>query len=50
MKNARAMTNQLIPDHDSWIAVTAIAYDLILIARDARFTRLIPYGLQRQRW
>jgi tRNA(fMet)-specific endonuclease VapC len=48
MKNALVSTNQLIPDNDIWIAVTAIAYDLTLIACDAHFTRLIPYGLQCQ--
>jgi tRNA(fMet)-specific endonuclease VapC len=50
MKSALVRTNQLIPDNDIWIAVTAIAYDLTLIARDAHFTRLIPYGLQCQLW
>jgi len=50
MKNALVSTNQLFPDNDIWIAVTTIAYDLTLIARDAHFTRLIPYGLQCQLW
>jgi len=50
MKDALVRTNQLIPDNDIWIAMTAIAYDLTLIARDAHFTRLIPYGLQCQLW
>jgi tRNA(fMet)-specific endonuclease VapC len=50
MKNALVRTNQLIPDNDIWIAVTAIAYDLTLVARDAHFTRLTPYGLQCQLW
>ena len=50
MKDALVRTNQLIPDNDIWIAVTAIAYDLTLIACDAHFTRLILYGLQCQLW
>ena len=50
MKNALVRTNQLIPENDIWIAVTAIAYELTLIARDAHFARLTPYGLQCQLW
>ncbi len=50
MKNALVITNQLIPDNDIWIAVTAISYDLTLITRDAHFTRIGPYGLSYQLW
>lgn len=50
MKNNLVMRNQLIPDSDIWIAVTAMAYSMTLIARDAHFSRLAPYGLQFQQW
>lgn len=31
---------QLIPDHDLWIAATALCYDLALISRDQHFERI----------
>lgn len=50
LKNALVVTNLLIPDNDIWIAATAMAYGLTLIARDAHFARLAPYGLVHQQW
>jgi predicted nucleic acid-binding protein len=50
LKNNLVMRNQLIPDSDLWIAVTAMAYSMTLIARDAHFSRLAPYGLLFQQW
>jgi predicted nucleic acid-binding protein len=31
---------QLIPDHDMWIAATAIMHDLVLLTRDQHFDRI----------
>ena len=31
---------RLIPDNDIWIAATVLAYDLILVSRDAHFDRI----------
>jgi predicted nucleic acid-binding protein len=31
---------QLIPDHDTWIAATAISRNLVLLARDHHFDRI----------
>ncbi len=50
VKNALTRTNQLIPDNDIWIAVTAISYGMTLIARDAHFSRLSTFGLSYQLW
>ena len=50
VKNFLVTRNQLIPDSDMWIAVTTMAYGMTLIARDAHFSRLAPYGLQFQQW
>ncbi|HKD74803.1 MAG TPA: type II toxin-antitoxin system VapC family toxin [Ktedonobacterales bacterium] len=50
IKNNLVMRNQLIPDSDIWIAVTAIAYGMTLVARDAHFTRVVPYGLTFTQW
>ena len=50
VKNFLVTRNQLIPDNDIWIASVAIVYGLTLIARDAHFSRLVPYGLQFQAW
>jgi len=50
VKNALTRTNQLIPDNDIWIAVAAISYGMTLIARDAHFSRLSPFGLSYQLW
>ncbi|MFH1141112.1 MAG: type II toxin-antitoxin system VapC family toxin [Chloroflexota bacterium] len=33
-------TGNLIPDNDLWIAATAVAYDLVLVSRDAHFQRV----------
>jgi tRNA(fMet)-specific endonuclease VapC len=50
IKNNLVTRNQLIPDSDIWIAVTAIAYGMTLVARDAHFTRVVPYGLSFNQW
>ena len=50
LKSALVSTNQLIPDNDMWIAVTAMAYGITLIARDGHFSRIVPYGLSCQLW
>jgi len=50
VKNALVTTNQIIPDNDIWIAVTALAYNLTLITRDNHFSRLAPYGLSYHIW
>jgi predicted nucleic acid-binding protein len=33
-------SGQLIPDHDIWIAATALQYDLTLVTRDRHFERI----------
>lgn len=50
LKNSLVTTNLLIPENDIWIAATAITYGLTLVARDAHFNRLTPYGLIFQAW
>ena len=50
VKNGLVVTNQLIPDTDIWIAVTAMAYKMTLVTRDAHFSRITPYGLALDRW
>lgn len=50
IKSTLASTNQLIPDNDIWIAVTAMAYDLTLVTRDAHFSRIAAYGLVVDQW
>jgi tRNA(fMet)-specific endonuclease VapC len=49
-KHKLVRTNQLIPDNDIWIAVTAMAYGMTLVSRDAHFNRIVPYGLVHQQW
>ena len=49
-KIALVTMNQLIPDNDIWIAVTAMAYGMTLVSRDAHFDRIVPYGLAHQLW
>lgn len=50
MKNQLVLGNQVIPDSDIWIAVTAMAYGMTLVARDAHFQRLAPFGLMFDSW
>lgn len=50
IKSALVATNQLIPDNDIWIAVTAMAHGMTLITRDAHFNRIVPYGLVHELW
>src|SRR5579871_6723194 len=45
VKDFLVTRNQLIPDSDIWIASVAIVNGTTLIARDAHFSRLVPYGL-----
>lgn len=49
-KHTLMTTNLLIPDNDIWIAVTAMAYGMTLITRDAHISRIAPYRLTYQLW
>ena len=40
LRRALRTSGEPIPDHDTWIAATAIRHNLMLVSRDRHFTRI----------